>query len=148
MTYLSAQMPAPTPDIDDAPFWAAAAKHRLVFQRCASCGMHRHPPSPMCPACQAPKSEWTDAPAKGVLFSYTITHVTPHAELSHRVPYVVALVCFPGLDNVRLVTNIVNAKQQQLRIGAEVELVWEPVGEGMSVPRFALPTEAATEQLG
>jgi hypothetical protein len=141
-------MPAPVPDIDDAPFWAAASERRLVFQRCGSCGKHRHPPSPMCPACQSTQCEWAGAPTRGVLFSYTVTHVAPHPELRGRVPYVVALVCFPGLDNLRLITNIVNAQPGQLRIGDEVELLWEPVGEGMSVPRFALPGEAAAERAG
>ena len=129
-------MPAPVPDIDDAPFWEAAARQRLIFQRCVSCNTHRHPPSPMCPNCQSARSEWTEAPPRGELFSYTVTHVAPHPELRDRTPYVVALVCFPTLDNVRIVTNIVDAAPEELQIGVEVELAWEPIGAGMWVPRF------------
>lgn len=138
MMYLSAAMPAPVPDIDDAPFWEAAARRVLVFQRCRGCGTHRHPPSPMCPKCQSCDVEWTVAPPQGELFSYTVTHVAPHPELRERTPYVVALVCFPTLDNVRIVSNIVNAAPDQLTIGAQVEPVWEPIGTEMYVPRFRI----------
>ncbi len=48
----------------------------------------------------------------------------------------VALVCFPTLDNVRIVTNIVDAAPEELQIGVEVELAWEPIGAEMWVPRF------------
>lgn len=138
MSYLSPQVPAPVPDIEDEPFWQAAAERRLVFQRCADCGRHRHPPSPMCSLCQSLAVAWTEAPPQGVLFSYTITHVAPHPEFRERTPYIVALVSFPALDDVRLVTNIVNAAAKTLRIGATVELVWEPLGDALYAPRFAL----------
>ena len=142
MSYLGPQMPLPMPDIDDGPFWAAAAARRLVFQRCADCGLHRHPPSPMCPRCQSLAVAWTEAPRRGVLFSYTVSHLAPHPGLRDRTPYVVALVSFPELDGVRLVTNIVNAAPGALRIGAAVELAWEPLGDALYVPRFALAAAA------
>ena len=138
MTYLSANMPAPVPDIDDAPFWEAAARRLLVFQRCGDCRTHRHPPSPMCPVCQSARSEWTEAPSRGQLFTYTVTYVSPHPELRDRTPYIVALVCFPTLDHVRIVSNIVDAAPEELSIGADVERTWEPIGAHMYVPRFRL----------
>lgn len=141
MTALPTDMPAPVPDIVDAPFWAAAAQRRLVFQNCSSCGTHRHPPSPMCPKCQATSSDWSDAPARGELFSYTVTHVAPHPALRGHTPYVVALVRFPALDDVRLVTNIVDTTPEQLKIGAAVELVWELLGTEMYLPRFRIVSD-------
>jgi len=135
---LSPDLPLPVPDIDDAPFWNAAAAQHLMFQRCADCGLHRHPPSPMCPRCQSAHIEWTEAPARGTLFSYTVTHVAPHPALRDFTPYVVGLVAFPTLDGVRLVTNVVGAEPDELRIGAEVELVWQPLGADLHVPRFRL----------
>lgn len=147
MSYLSPKMPVPEPDIDDAQFWEAAAAGRLVFQRCVDCGVHRHPPSPMCPRCQSTAVGWTEAPGRGILFSYTTTHVVPHPELRGRAPYVVALVSFPTLDDVRLVTNIINGTPETLRIGASVALAWEPLGEDLQAPRFSIVSagdEAAT----
>jgi uncharacterized OB-fold protein len=138
MPYLSARLPMPTPTIDDAPFWAAAAEQRLVFQRCADCSRHRHPPSPMCPSCQSMNVEWSETSGPAKLFSYTVTHVEPHPELKGRAPYVVALVIFPELDDVRLVTNVVDADEGELHIGSEVTLTWESVGDGMCLPRFRL----------
>lgn len=138
MTDFPTDMPAPVPNIDDAPFWAAAAQRRLVLQRCRSCGTHRHPPSPMCPTCQATGSDWSDVPARGELFSYTVTHVAPLPALHAHTPYVVALVRFPGFNDVRLVTNIVGSSPEQLQIGADVELVWELLGTEAYVPRFRI----------
>ncbi len=141
MSGFPTDMPAPVPDIDDAPFWAAAAQRRLVFQRCTSCGTHRHPPSPMCPRCQATTSDWSDAPMRGELFTYTVTHGAPHPALRGFTPYIVALVRFPTLDDVRLVTNIVGAMPEQLKIGAAVELVWEVLGTETYVPRFRIVSD-------
>jgi len=135
---LSPTLPVPVPDIDDGPFWSAAATQRLVFQRCLECGLHRHPPAPMCPRCQSTHCDWPEAPSRGTLFSFTVTHVAPHPALRDATPYVVALVAFPTLDGVRLVTNIVESQLQEIRIGAEVELVWQPLGTDLHVPRFRL----------
>ena len=145
MTIFGSDMPMPVPDIDDAPFWAAAAQRRLVFQRCTSCGAHRHPPAPVCPTCQSTGSDWSEAPARGELFSYTVTHVAPHAALRGHTPYVVALVRFPAFDDVRLVTNIVGSAPDHLKIGAAVELFWELVGTESYLPRFRIVADETAE---
>lgn len=95
----------------------------------------------MCPRCQATRSDWSEAPARGELFSYTVTHVAPHPALRGHTPYVVALVRFAALDDVRLVTNIVGATPDQLKIGATVELVWEPLGTDTYLPRFRIVSD-------
>lgn len=145
MSSFGPDMPVPVPDIDDAPFWRAAAEQRLVFQRCAACGRHRHPPSPMCPVCQSAMCDWSAAPARATLFSFTVTHVAPHPALRGRTPYVVGLVSFPTLDDVRLVTNIINCEPARLTIGAEVEVVWDPCGEDLYLPRYSLVSQAARD---
>ena len=45
----SPMLPLVTPDT--AFFWEGTAAGELRIQRCAKCGVLRHPPGPMCPAC-------------------------------------------------------------------------------------------------
>ena len=91
---------AVTPTLDDRRFWELCAERRLCFQRCADCKTLRHPPAPMCSRCQSTRSEWTDAPRVGTLFSYTVVHHPSHAAASSAVPYNIVLVEFEGLDGV------------------------------------------------
>jgi uncharacterized OB-fold protein len=69
------------------------------------------------------------------VFSYTVIHHPAHPGVAASVPYNAALVEFPGLDGVRLLTNIVDAESDQLHIGIAVELFWEPHGSSF-LPRF------------
>ena len=83
-------------------------------------------------------AEWHQAPDEGEIFSFTITHVAAPGVDKGSVPFNVALVAFPGRDDVRLITNIVDAAPEDLAIGAKVELAWEHDGTGRYLPRFQL----------
>ena len=133
----------PEPSMDERVFWAHCVQRRLAFQRCGACSMHRHPPMAICPACQSAHVEWTEAPEVGIVYSYTIVHHPSHPAMRARVPYNVAVISFAGLDEVRLISNVVDAKPEQMAIGLRVELQWEgPVG-GFWLPRFRRTKEAS-----
>lgn len=136
MSYLPTTPPAP--GIDDRPFWDFCSVRELRFQRCAACGRFRHPPSPCCPKCRSDASEWVPAGDSGILYSYSVVHhgVTP--ALRARGPYNIAIVAFPQCGGVRLVSNVVDAAEGELRIGSTVHLVWDPAETGLPLPRFAL----------
>ena len=53
-----------------------------------------------------------------------------------RTPYVVAYVELE--EGLSFTTNIIGGSWQHARIGAAVEVVFEPVGEGIAVPVFRL----------
>ena len=57
--------PLPVPDPSSAPFWEAAAAHRLVIAHCSSCGRRSHPPDVACPHCGRSDAELTFEPAAG-----------------------------------------------------------------------------------
>lgn len=131
---------APEPGMDERGFWAHCAERRLMFQRCGDCGLHRHPPTPLCPACQSTHLTWTEAPATATVYSYTIVHHPSHPAMASRVPYNVVILAFAGLDEVRLVSNLVDVPPEQVAIGMRVQLHWEgPVG-GCWLPRFRRAT--------
>jgi uncharacterized protein len=81
-------------------------------------------------------SEWTPAPEQGVVFSFTIVHHPAHPAMAESVPYNIVIVDFPECGHARLVSNLIDAAPEEIRIGMEVALTWETAGNGMLAPRF------------
>lgn len=136
MTYFDDRDVAPAPNAEDAPFWASCAQRRLAFQQCRACGALTHPPLGVCPRCQSTDREWIEAPALARVYSFTWIHTAALDAVAGTLPYNVAVVEFPALPGVRLVTNIVDARRGQLAIGDRVELIWETLPGGDALPRF------------
>lgn len=116
-------------------FWRYCAHGELRFQRCADCGAYRHPPAPLCPGCRSARSHWELAPDDAELFSYTVVHHAASTALKDAVPYNVAVVAFPSLGNLRIVSNVIDAAPAELKIGMPLILVWQPHKE-RRLPRF------------
>jgi hypothetical protein len=130
------EMPMPAASAETVGWWEAAADHRLVVQRCTACGRTRHPPGPVCPRCRNAASEWWQLPGTGKVYTYTIVRQAFIASLEDRIPYVVIAVDLDGADGARLVSNLVDADLDELRVGMPVEVVWEDMGPELAVPRF------------
>jgi uncharacterized OB-fold protein len=134
-------MPSPAVTDDTRPFFDAALEHRLVIQRCASCGIHRHPPRPLCPYCHSFAAAWTEVPGTGTLFTYAVVHQPLLPALVDVVPYVVAIVELDGTGGTRLSSNLVEAPLDSLRAGLSVEVTWEDMSPSLTLPRFRLRSE-------
>jgi uncharacterized OB-fold protein len=120
------------------PFWDAAARHRLVAQRCADCGRLRMPPSPFCPTCRSQACDWPELSGRGTIYSFTIVASAVTPRQAEHVPYVPALIEPVDAPGVRLVSNVVDAPLSAIRVGGEVEVAWQDRADGLSVPRFRL----------
>jgi uncharacterized OB-fold protein len=96
----------------------------------------------VCAGCRAPESRFERVSGRGRVFSYTIVHHPVHPALADRVPYNVALVELPDAGNVRLVSNLVDVPPAEVRIGLEVEVVFEDVDDELTLPRFRRPRGA------
>jgi uncharacterized OB-fold protein len=125
----------PKPE-EEAAFWDNCARRRLAFQCCGDCGKAVHPPLPACPACQSLNKAWVDAPDEARVFSFTWAHVAADPSVSPRLPYNIALIEFPALPGIRLVSNVVNCQPGELSIGDAVCLTWDPTADNRAVPRF------------
>ena len=143
MAFFPDDMPRPVPTMDDAGFWAGCSEKVLRFEACADCGTLRHPPTPVCPVCRSTAVEWRDAPEEAEVYTYTVVHHASHPAVKSRLPYVGAVVIFPQMPGVRLVTNITDCDPSSISIGMPVRLWWDDIGGGMYVPRFR-PTDAPT----
>jgi len=137
MAYFSNDLPGPVPGLDDREFWEQCQQRRLMFQRCIDCGKVRHPPAPGCKACGSFESDCVEAGDDAELFSYTVVHHAAHEAVRGSVPYNIAIVRYPALDDVRIVSNVIDVASDDLRIGMPLSLVWEKAGNGLLVPRYS-----------
>jgi uncharacterized OB-fold protein len=138
MSYLSEDLPAPQPGIDDAPYWAGCNRKELLIQRCTACSEFRFPPSPACPHCSSFEREWVASSGDGTVYTFTWVSHAPHPALKNYTPYNVILVELDDAPGVRIVSNAVNAHRENLQIGAPVSIAWEEVGGNVVLPRFRL----------
>ncbi len=127
-------MPSPLADTITLPFWQAAAEHRLVVQRCGACGRTRLPPAPVCAACRSEDADWQELSGRGEVYTYTIAH-RPIAA-GQPLPTVIAVIALQGSGGLRMISNLVGADPEAVRIGLPVELVWEDMSDDLAIPRF------------
>ncbi len=64
-----------------------------------------------------------------------------HEAVVNSLPYNVVLVEFDGLDDLRLVSNVVDAAPNELAIGREVVVTWEEGPKKQLLARFKLRKE-------
>lgn len=127
--------PLPVPDGDTAPYWEAAREGRLMIQRCGGCDRHVFYPRSICPHCGSVELEWVQASGRGTVYSYTVVHRAPSPAFKEDVPYVVALIDLD--EGVRMMSNIL-APPGDVKIGARVEVVFDPVTPEITLPKFRL----------
>jgi uncharacterized protein len=126
--------PLPIPTAWSRPFWDAAKEHRLVLKKCSACGNIDHPPYLYCTACHADEHEWIEASGKGTLYAYAVNTFGVPFPFWDDMPYVLAMIDLP--EGPRMISNIVQCDQDQLKNGMELEVVFEDVSEGISLPKW------------
>ena len=137
----------PLPDIDDAltaPYFAGAARGKLVIPRCETCGAFVWYPAETCPtdACSSSGGAlmWTPVSGRGTLFSWAVVQRPFLPAFADMVPFVTALVAIDEDPAVRLCTLLVDHDE----LAAEMPLVvdFRPLafstvpGKSVVVPMF------------
>lgn len=123
----------PRLDALNEAFWTGGKNGLLRILQCQDCDHYLHPPGPVCPKCFGRNMEPQSVSGKGKLFSFTI-NAKPWAP-GMDVPYVVAIVELEEQAGLRLETNIINAKLEDIVIGMPVEVVFEQ-DEDIFLPMF------------
>ncbi|MBI4766900.1 MAG: Zn-ribbon domain-containing OB-fold protein [Deltaproteobacteria bacterium] len=126
------QKPVPFPTQDTREYWEGCRRHELLIQRCRECGVFRFYPRPMCPDCNSLDSEWIKAGGKGRVYSWTVAVRQFHP--AFEVPYIIAIVELE--EGVRMTTNVINCKPEDLYVGMPVGVVFEDVTEEATIPKF------------
>ena len=113
------------PELSDrtASFWQGGEQGELRFHRCGPCGMRLHPPVPVCPSCGSHDVNPEAVSGRATILTFTTNYQAwmPGPDL----PYVVAIIAIDEDPRVRLTTNIVGCRPEDVRIGMPVEVVFE-----------------------
>ncbi len=120
-----APIPRPTPDGLDRGFWEAAAQHEVAVQRCNKCGTIQFPPEWLCHKCQSLDMGWQRLSGRGQIYSWERVWHPVHPAFKAACPYLVLVVQLADANGARMVGNLLGDPKQDVRIGAEVEAVFE-----------------------
>ena len=139
-----ADAPLPAVDPDSAGFWEGCAAGELRMQTCASCGRRRFPPRPMCPWCRSVLVRWEAVSGRGRVWSFVVPHPPLLPAFQSLAPYNVVVVSLDEDPSLRLVGNLVAGPSEPINsvpldslwIGMPVQVVFQPAGEDIVLPRW------------
>lgn len=117
----------------DRPFWEAARRHELVAYRCLNCGAY-YPQVTECVACSSPKMAWVKVSGPAEVFTFCVFHQLYHPAWKGDIPYNVTFVKLA--EGPLLMTNIVGCRNEDIRIGMPVEVVFDDVTPEVTLPKF------------
>jgi uncharacterized OB-fold protein len=126
----------PLPIISDynRPFWEGARRHEFRLQRCNACKKMWAPNGPVCPHCFSEDYAWEATDGRGKIASWVVFHKVYHPGFAKDAPYNVAFVELA--EGPRVISNVVGVKNEDLKIGLPVEVMFEDVNDEISIPKF------------
>lgn len=126
----------PLPVVSDfnRPFWEGARAHEFCLQHCNSCDKVWAPNGPVCPHCFSQDYKWEKMSGTGKIASWVVFHKLYHPGFAKDLPYNVAFVELK--EGPRIIANIVSVKNEDLKIGMPVEVVFEDINDEISIPKF------------
>lgn len=127
-------------------FWTAGIDGVLRIQQCDECSQFVHPPSPRCPNCLGSRLFPSAVSGRGVVHSFTV-NMQPW--VPEQDPYIIGLVSLVDDERVRLTTNLLQCRPDEVRIGMPVQIAFVPWND-LALPCFVpekpeLPLEHAGE---
>jgi uncharacterized OB-fold protein len=136
--YLPEGLPIPVAEADgvSAPYWSGLRDGVLRVQRCARCGTWQFGPEWLCHGCLAFDPAWVEVRATGVIHSWERVWHPVHPALKAKGAYLAVVVELPHAGKIRMVGNLLGDPMQEVRIGAEVEGVFEH--HPQATPPFSL----------
>lgn len=105
-----------------------------MLQFCHDCERFQFYPRAICTSCNGSHISWQALVGTGQIYSYTVVHRAPSPRFSDAAPYVVALIELD--EGVRMLSNVVEATLESLRIGLRVKVVFEEISPGTNLPLF------------
>jgi uncharacterized OB-fold protein len=127
-------LPLPLPGLDNAPFYEAARRGELRFQRCSDCGVFRHYPRPICPDCQSTRYSWELSSGRGVVHTWTIVHGPTLPAFQAELPYNVVDVLLD--EGVHFQSQVLDCAPAEIRAGLQVQAVFVPVSNEITLVKF------------
>ena len=109
-------------------------KHELLIQECEDCDAKIFYPKLFCPNCFSSNLQWVKASGKGKVYTFTVVYSYQPTEFTDDVPYVIAVVKLA--EGVQMMSNIIDCKPEDVRCDMDVEVIFENIEDGITLPKF------------
>jgi uncharacterized OB-fold protein len=128
--------PLPKPDPLTQFFWDGVQAHKLMILRCDSCGTYIHLPRVICRVCLSRSLTPTEVSGRATLATWTSPAQPFDPYYATHLPYVLAVVELVEQKNLKMVSNIVDAAEEDLRIDMPLQVTFVEVAPGSTLPLF------------
>jgi len=115
-------------------FWDGCKEEKLLYQHCKDCGEVIFFPKYLCPNCMSHNLEWLESEGKGKIDTFTVTYNFAPPAFMAEVPYCVAIIELD--EGYRMMSNMVECDFDELECDMPVEVVFDPVTEEVTLPKF------------
>jgi uncharacterized OB-fold protein len=134
--------PVPVPNEWTRPFWEAARRGSLELQRCQTCRSFQHPPYATCVKCVSVDLKFEPVRRVGSIYAYTIMYHTGDKRFASAVPYASIIVELDDPPGALMAGNLLGAPYTEAKVGRPVEVVFERLNDGITLPQFKLATSS------
>jgi hypothetical protein len=131
--------PVPVPDYDSAFYWSGLQERRLLVLACNRCSYLIHPPVAGCPQCSGTDLGERELAGTGTIYSYTV--VNREFAPGIKPPFIVAIVQLDEQADLRMMSNLVDVKIGEVRMGQRVRVVFQQITPDATLAFFT-PVEA------
>lgn len=127
--------PAPKENayVDARPFWEGVRARKLVLQFCKDSGKFQHYPRPVSIYTGSRNLGWREVSGRGAIYACSVVRI-PGPGVEGRLPLSIAIVELE--EGVRIITNILERKPENVKIGQRVALAWDTLDGGVPYPAF------------
>ena len=126
MSATQRKIEAPVANVETQAYWDGANAGKLLLKKCKSCGQHHFYPRALCPFCYG-ETDWVEAKGTGEIYSFSVMRRA-------QAPYAIAWVKLT--EGPAIMTNIVNADFDAIRIGQKVKVTFAAAENGQKVQMF------------
>lgn len=119
--------PDPAINMESETYWQGANEGKLMLKRCDACGETHFYPRAICPNCMSDDTVWYQASGRGRIYSYSVMRRADP-------PYAIAYVALE--EGVTMLSNIVEADLDALRVEMPVEVTFRETEGGQALPLF------------
>jgi uncharacterized OB-fold protein len=124
--------PRPALTQDNSFFFDGARQSRLLIQRCAACGVLRHPPRPACAACRSFDWDTVESTGRGTVYSYVVVHHPQVPAFDYPLPIAVVEL----EEGTRLVADLIGVEADAVSIGMPVAVEFVATDDELTLPMF------------
>lgn len=126
--------PLPVPTPRSRPFWDALKENRIMIQRCRDCDGWVFYPRSNCSHCLGDRLEWKQVTGEGEVYSCTVARTPTAPHFAAERPQLIAVIQLK--EGVRLNSVMVNVNAEDLRVGMQVEPVFDTRFAGCTLLHF------------